>query len=130
MFLQQTNSSGTMHTKVNKGPTSSVTVPSLVSNKTLRDLNAKIEELQQESVRVKSQTISRDSYMKKCFRDQEREINTPKRKGCGTCQATGSAPRLARRTDKVKSCHPACRVSCHSISATTYQAHSRGGDGG
>ena len=56
-----------MNTKVNKGPTSLVTVPSLVSNKTLRDLNAKIKELQQESVRVKSQTISRD--MEKCFRD-------------------------------------------------------------
>ena len=67
-----------MNTKVNKGPTSSVTVPSLVSNKTLRDLNAKIEELQQESVRVKGQTISRDSYMEKCFRDQEREIKTLK----------------------------------------------------
>ena len=42
--------------------------------------------------------ISRDSYMEKFFRDQEREINTLKRKGCETCKVTGSAPKLARRT--------------------------------
>ena len=65
-ILQRTsNSSRTMNTKVNKGPMSSVIAPGLVSNKTLRDLNAKIEELQQEAVRVKSQMISRDSYMEK-----------------------------------------------------------------
>ena len=71
-ILQRTsNSSRTMNTLVNKGSMSSVTAPGLVSNKTLCDLNAKIEELQQEAVRVKSLMISRDTYVEKRFRDQE-----------------------------------------------------------
>ena len=50
--------------------------------------------------------ISRDSYIEKRFMDQERQINTLKRKGCETCKATGSAPKLARRTDKEKQTVP------------------------
>ena len=45
-ILQRTsNSSGSMNTSVTKGFKSLVTAPGLVSNKTLRDLNAKIEKL-------------------------------------------------------------------------------------
>ena len=70
-ILQLTsNSSRTMNTSVNKGSKRLLTAPGLVSNKTLRALNAKIEELQQEAVRVKSLMISRDSYVEKRFRDQ------------------------------------------------------------
>ena len=61
-----------------------------------------IEELQQEAERVNSLMISRDTYVEKRFKDQEREINSLKRKGCESCKATGSAPKLARRTEKAK----------------------------
>ena len=40
---------------MNKGPVSLVTAPGLATVKTISDLNAKIEELLQESVRVKTQ---------------------------------------------------------------------------
>ena len=81
-ILQISDSSGTINTTVNKGPMSSVTAPGLVSTKTIIDLNAKIEELQQESVKVKTQMISRDSYKQRRFMAQERGINTLKHKGC------------------------------------------------
>jgi hypothetical protein len=81
-ILQLTASAGTMNTLVNKGPKSYVTDPGLVSVKTIRDLNVKIEELQQESLRVKNQISSRDSCMERGFLAQKREINTLKRNGC------------------------------------------------
>ena len=78
-----------MNTTVNKGPVSSVTTPGLASVKTISDLNAKIEELQQESVRVKTQKSSRDTYLERCFLAHKREINTLTRKGCVSCKASG-----------------------------------------
>ena len=74
-ILQRTsNSSGSKNTSVNKGPKSPmVTNPSLVNNKILRDLNAKIEELQQEATRVKSMMYSRVIYVERRFKEQEAE---------------------------------------------------------
>ena len=78
-----------------------VTHPSLV-HKTLHDLNAKIETLQQEATRTKSMMHSRDSYVERRFKEQKREISSLKHKKCDSCKATGSDPKLPRRTEKSK----------------------------
>ena len=71
-----------MNTSVNKGTMSPmVTDPSLV-NKTLRDLNAKKEELRQEATRTMSMMHSRDREVERRFREQEREITPLKCKNC------------------------------------------------
>ena len=69
-------------------------------------LNAKIEELQQEAVRVKSQLSSRDNYMERRFLAQEREINTLRHKGCQFCKPADSAPKHAKRSFKYKQTVP------------------------
>ena len=76
-----------------------VTEPSLV-NKRLRDLNAKIEELQQESTRTKAMMHSRDILVERKFKEQEREISSLKRRNSDSSKATGSLPKLPRRTEK------------------------------
>ena len=47
-----------------------MTASSLVNEKTVQDLHAKIKERQQESVRVKSKLSSRDLYMEQKFQAQ------------------------------------------------------------
>ena len=102
-IMQRTsNSSGSKNTSVNKGPKGSmVTNPSLV-NKTLCDLNAKIEELQQEATQTNSMMQSRDNYVERRFKEQEREISSLRRKNFNSSEATGSNPKLPRRTEKSK----------------------------
>ena len=56
---------------------------------------------------MKSMKTSRDTYVKKRFRDQEREIISLKCKGCESCKTTGSVPKLARRTERTKQTAPA-----------------------
>ena len=78
-----------------------------MNKKTVQDLHTKVEELQQESVRVKPQLSSRDHYMEQRFQAQEREIISLKRKGCQSCKVTISAPKQARRSDLNKQAAPA-----------------------
>ena len=63
-----------------------VSHPSLVK-KNLRDINAKILELQQEATRTNGMMHSRDREVERRFREQEREITSLKRKNCDSTKA-------------------------------------------
>ena len=93
-----------------KGPKRAVTAPSLVNEKTVCDLNVKIEELQQEAGRVKSQLSSRDHYIEQRLLSQEREINFLNRKSCPTYRVTTSTPNQARMSDLSPQATPAIPV--------------------
>ena len=87
----------------------------------MRDLTAKIEELQQEAVRVKSQLSSRDNYMERRFLAQEREINTLQHKGWQFCKPADSAPKHAKRSFKNKQTIP--RLTTEEVLAVEMEVH-------
>ena len=69
--------------------------PSLVNRKQLRDLNAKIEELQQESNRNKAMM-----KVERRFREQEREIASLKRRNTDSSRASGSGAKQLKKAEK------------------------------
>ena len=76
--------------------------PSLVNRKQLRDLNAKIKELQQESNRNKAMMNARDLQAERRFREQEREIASLKRRNTDSSRASGSGAKQLKKAEKTR----------------------------
>jgi hypothetical protein len=97
---------------------SSVTNPGLVMRQ-LRIMNAKVEELQQDALQTKKAASYREIQVERKFKEQDKQINSLKRKRCNSCSTvspanSSSAAKQAKKsiTSSKKKLPPATSKPC------------------